>query len=282
MWQPQRLVGAMLALVSAVLLLVSPFLPLFSGSVNAGTLKFTMTIDGWGFDTDAPIRFGAVAVNAFGLIFAAVLLFGAAIVSLAGARRRAATPATRRLATSVTAIAAAFTVGVVAMVLPQLTNWVDTFGPIGLGTADVETTIGTGFWLMSVGTVLALVAAVLTVRPVRDSEPATPPYGFPMPVMPQGQAQQGQAQSPQSAAESAWQSSAEAPQPAQPAAAQSAQPAPEAAQPNQPVPEQEQPVAQPPSEPASSATEANQPGADAQPTEPVQEEQSKPEGQSGK
>ncbi|ALG13873.1 hypothetical protein [Kibdelosporangium phytohabitans] len=214
MWQLQRLVGALLGLVSAILLLVSPFLSLFIGTLNARAAEFTMTIDGWGFDSDAPQQFGAVAVNAYGLIFSAVLLFAAAIISVNGARR-GATPSNRRMAAVFAAVAAAFTLGVAVTVLPQLTNWIDTFRPVGLASARVNTSIGMGFWLMAIGTVLALAAAVIAALPTRDREPVTPAYGIPIPVGHQGQPMQ----SAQFAAE-----------PAQPVYSQ-AQPAPEPAQP---------------------------------------------------
>ncbi|RSM69805.1 hypothetical protein DMH04_45495 [Kibdelosporangium aridum] len=183
MWHPQRLIGAILALVAAILLLVSPFFPLFIGHVNARAADFTMTIDAWGFDTDAPQRVGAVAVNAYGLIFAAVLLFVGTILTFVGARN-SATPSSRRVAATGMGIATAFTLGVAATVVPQLTNWVDTFRPTGLASASVDTSVGTGFWMMAVGAGIALAAAVITALRFRDREPETPPYGIPLPVQP--------------------------------------------------------------------------------------------------
>ncbi|ONI73339.1 hypothetical protein ALI144C_46380 [Actinosynnema sp. ALI-1.44] len=201
MWQPQRLGGALLSLVSAVLLLLAPFLPLFIGSLSARGTEFTMTIDGWGFTTDAPQRIGAIAVNAYGLIFSAVVLFVATAVGVIGARRLA-TPRNRRAAAVLTAVAAAFTLGVTVAVLPQLTNWIDTFRPVGLASATVNTSIGLGFWLLVLGTVLALAAAVIAALPIRDREPVTPAYGFPMPLGHQEQPMQP-AYQPQPAAEPA-------------------------------------------------------------------------------
>ncbi|CAM4128341.1 hypothetical protein KIPE111705_41835 [Kibdelosporangium persicum] len=180
MWQPRRLTGSLLALVAAILLLVSPFFPLFVGDFRARATEFSMIITGWGFDTDAPQRIGAVAVNAYGLIFSAVLLFLATIVTFGGARRTAS-PSSRRIAATVMAVAAAFTLGVAVSVLPQLTNWIDTFRPVGAAaSATVDTAVGLGFWMMAVGTILALAATVLAVLPVRDSEPVTPAYGIPV------------------------------------------------------------------------------------------------------
>ncbi|WP_084426352.1 hypothetical protein [Kibdelosporangium aridum] len=181
MWHLQRLVGAILALAAAILLLVSPFFPLFIGHVTARAADFTMTIDGWGFDTDAPQRVGAVAVNAYGLIFAAVLLFVGTILTFVGARN-AATPSNRRIAATGMGIVTAFTLGVAVTVLPQLTNWVDTFRSTGLANASVDTSVGIGFWMMAAGTLVALAASVIAVLPFRDREPETPPYGIPMPV----------------------------------------------------------------------------------------------------
>ncbi|MCE7005750.1 hypothetical protein LWC34_23400 [Kibdelosporangium philippinense] len=183
MWQPRRLVGALFALVSAILLLVSPFYPLFIGRLISSTANFTMTFDGWGFETDAPARVGAIVVNAYGLIFAAVMLFVATILTFVGARI-AATQGNRRVAATSMAIAAAFTLGVAVTVLPQLTNWMDTFRATGLPGARVDTTVGLGFWMMAAGTFLALAATAIAGLPTRYREPETPPSGIAVPVQP--------------------------------------------------------------------------------------------------
>src|ERR1041384_5317465 len=98
MWVTRRLVGAALALVAAIFWLLSPFFALFVGTLSARSLRFSMTVDGWGFSTDAPQQFGAVPVNAYSMVFAAVLLFAAAIASFAGARKRVTPPNTRATA----------------------------------------------------------------------------------------------------------------------------------------------------------------------------------------
>jgi hypothetical protein len=180
-WHMRRLLGAFVALISAVLFALSLVLPLFVGTLSARNVNLKMEINAWGFETDAPTQVGAVPVNAYPLVIATVVVFAAAIIAFVSARAGAG-PANRRAAWISLGLAAALAVGVTATVTPQVTSWLASFRSTGTVGASVESAVGIGFWLLVGGTVLVVAAAAHAALPMREREIATPPYGFPMPA----------------------------------------------------------------------------------------------------
>jgi hypothetical protein len=192
-WHRRRLIGVAFAFAGAALLLISSFLPLFIGQLTRrGVVQFKMTVTGWGFGVEAgpnpasPVtRTGAVAINAYPLVFAGVLLFIGTVVALLAARN-AATDRGRRAAVVTLAIAAAFTSGTALTVGVQAVSWTDSFQPTGgaAGNSDfaVDANLGVGFWLLLMATLLAIGAALHAALPSRQAEPDldTPRYGIPV------------------------------------------------------------------------------------------------------
>jgi hypothetical protein len=179
-WHMRRLLGAFVALISAVLFALSLILPLFVGTVSARNLSFTMEITAWGFRTDAPTQVGVAPVNAYPLVFATVGVLAAAVVAFVAARMSAG-PANRRAAWICLALAAALSVGVTATITPQLSSWLSSFRSTGAVAANTDTAVGLGFWSLVAATVLVVAAAAHAALPIREPEIATPPYGFPLP-----------------------------------------------------------------------------------------------------
>lgn len=185
-WYRRKLICAMFVLLSAGLVLFGTFPPLFSGEIANGGIHVTMRITAWGFDfvgggSGSITRTGAVAINAYPMVFSAVLLFIGLAFALAAART-AGTPRTRLASAVALSIAAAFTLGTTVTVIVQVVSWSDSFHATGTGSVVVGSGLGAGFWALFVGSLLAIGAAVIAALPVRQPDPPTPPYG--VPVMP--------------------------------------------------------------------------------------------------
>ncbi|MPZ83719.1 MAG: hypothetical protein GEV28_26340 [Actinophytocola sp.] len=198
-----RLAAAGCALLAAVGGMVGSFLDLFTGELKIdGETQLSLSVTSWGFDVEGGDPFGAVPTSGYPLVFAAVLLFGAASMS-ALAASAAATPGTTRGAAVVTVAGTAFLAGVVWAVGMELASFAGSFRPVGITTdgVTVEQSLGPGLWFLLVAVALAIAAAVLALlRPRRRTVPvgyqvspyqadmSTPRHGFPIPVALPGQA----------------------------------------------------------------------------------------------
>jgi hypothetical protein len=202
-WQPAKVTAAVLCFVSLVLVVVSSFLPLYSGELtfdfgesfdDSDAIEITVTP--WSAEysqeelNDAP---GDIPMVGYPLVFGAVFIACAAFACW-----YAATPAAGRTADRaagvVTAVSSAFLVGTVWTTAMLVTNGVDNIlllGTLGNGV-DSEATYLVGYWLLLTAVLLTLAAAVMSLRPNR--EPAwqppppvnpfapTPPYGIALPL----------------------------------------------------------------------------------------------------
>lgn len=184
-WFLFRLLGALAAVVAAVLAFVGTFLALVSGELTfLGNKVITLSVTGWDITgnpaSGTPVStFGAPVRNGYPLAVAGALLVIAAILGVIGAARTAPRGA-GFLAVLSAAVAAAFLAGTLATVAVQGTNLVDTFRSTGAaaGNAGYSTDagLGSGFWLELVAAILAISAVVLAALPVRevDADLATP------------------------------------------------------------------------------------------------------------
>lgn len=198
----RRLLAAGCALLAAVGAMVGSFLDLFTGEIRFdGETRLSMSVTAWGFDVDGGDPFGAVPMSGYPLMFATVLLFGAASTS-ALAAGAAATPGTTRGAAVVTVAGTAFLTGVVWSVGMELASLMSSFQPAGVtsGGITAEKFLGPGLWFLLVAVALAIAAAVLSLLRPRRTVPVvhqlspyqadlpTPRHGFPVPVTLPGQA----------------------------------------------------------------------------------------------
>jgi hypothetical protein len=193
----RRPVGPVLCVAAAVLTLVGSLQALYStGYRYGGELGYAFTITGWGLRNDAPVGFGevgsseAVPPNGAPLAVAALVLLVAAVLGV----RTAPWAGNARIAAAsgpVAVIGAALLVGVVGTVGMQELGWLGAAERAramsdipGAPELSVEASVGVGFWLLVVASVLAVAAALLTSRraPVGAAreEPDTPVLGIPV------------------------------------------------------------------------------------------------------
>lgn len=189
-WVRTRLLGALAAVVAAVLAIVGSFQALVTGELTLqGRSAMTVTITGWELAAHAPAgqttplaTVGGAAQNGIPLTVAACLLVVAALLAVVAAPRVAIAGA-GRVAVVAGATAAAFLTGIVVTVAVQVANLSHTFRPTGTAAANpgyaASAGPGAGFWLELVAAVLAIAAAVLVTLPGRRDR--AEPYEFPPP-----------------------------------------------------------------------------------------------------
>ncbi len=191
-WHGTRIVAALLSFCAVVLVIVSSFLPLYSGMMSFGGEDITVTITPWNADVEGPSVAGEVVRMGYPLVFAAIALTCAAALNW-----YAALPATGlgvgRVSGMTTAIAGAFLIGTVWTTALVVVNGVDNVVLMGtlMPGLETEATYLAGHWLLLVAALLSLCAAVLALIPVRqptwaqvNPDVATPPYGIVLPVVP--------------------------------------------------------------------------------------------------
>jgi hypothetical protein len=175
-WQPPRRLGAILALLASVLLVLSLVFPLFMATIDVqGTVRMTTTITAWGESNNAlsgASMFRSSPAHAFPILFATLLLLVATVIAFV----RAGSAAGRSAALWLT-MAAAFVAGVAITVVPQLTIWFTMFQrPFGTALGmDAGGSIGLGFWSLAAGAVVAVAAAGVAAMPARKPEVAVVP-----------------------------------------------------------------------------------------------------------
>jgi hypothetical protein len=196
---PRTLVAASLAAASAILIVVGTFLPYekFSAALR-NTLILTSETTSW--DRVFGNSRGVPTINVFtgfeghpalyGIPFfvaaAALFLSVAFIIGLRG------TPGIAK--TTVVASAAA-TCAMVVMVISDATAYASSEGD-GLG---VDATTGPALWVFTIGAVVSIAAAGVTLLPERripGADTPTPPMGFPMPTPPEQQPFEAEAPEP--------------------------------------------------------------------------------------
>lgn len=195
----RRLAAAALATLAAAATVVSTFVDLLTADLLVnGESRLKISIFSWGFDVEGGQTLGGVPIMGYPLVFAAVLLFAAASVS-GLAVTASASPGTTRVAALLTAVAAAFLVGVVWSLAMQLASFSETFLRNGPANAAVtpESSVRPGVWFLVVAVALAAAATVTALPPVRRRAPVaypvaypvgpeadmpTPRHGFPVPV----------------------------------------------------------------------------------------------------
>ncbi|WP_459722716.1 hypothetical protein [Actinophytocola sp. KF-1] len=185
-WHATRVAAALLAFCAVVLVIVSSFLPLYSGTLSIGTQDIEVTITPWSADIEGPSEPGDVPRVGYPLVFAAIVLACAAALNWYAATPAAGQGVTR-VAGTTTAIGGAFLIGTVWTTVLMVVNGVDSVLLLGTLTPGLETeaTYLVGHWLLMVGALLSLCAAVLALLPVRqptwaqvNPDVATPPYGI--------------------------------------------------------------------------------------------------------
>jgi hypothetical protein len=183
------LLGALAAVVAAVLAIVGSFQSLVSGELTLqGRTAMMVTITGWDLAGHAPAgqnapvsTVGGAAQNGIPLTVGACLLVVAALLAVVAAPRGALAGA-RLVAVVAGAVAAAFLTGVVATVAVQVSNLAGTFRATGTAAGNASygasAAPAAGFWLELVAALLAIAAAVLVALPGRRGEPggSAPPY----------------------------------------------------------------------------------------------------------
>jgi len=185
---PRTIIAAALALASAILVVVGTFLPYERFSVPLrNTLVLTSETTSWSrvFGNSR----GIPTINVFtgfkghpalyGIPFflaaAALLLSVGFIIGWRG------TPGIAK--TTIVASAAA-TCAMAAMVISDATAYASSEGG-GLG---VDATTGPALWVFTLGAIVAIAAAGLTLLPERripGADTPTPPMGFPLPIPPE-------------------------------------------------------------------------------------------------
>jgi hypothetical protein len=185
-WYRRKVIGALLAFLSAGLVLLATFFPLFSGDVANGSIRLSMSFTPWGMKSDGIAganQVGAIPINAYPMVVAAVLLFVGVAFAVVAART-AATPRSRSATTLMLSIAAAFAAATAFTVGLEAVSWSDSFRPTGTGTRVTDSGLGLGFWALIAGAVLAVAAAVVSALPVRQPDLATPAFGIPVMARP--------------------------------------------------------------------------------------------------
>ncbi|QWF79649.1 hypothetical protein [Amycolatopsis sp. CA-230715] len=170
---PRQLVVAVLAALAAVVAVAGSFLTLFSGGFASsfGGRGFSLSITGWAIELGGSAAsrsaggLGPVAPIGYPLVLAAILLLFAAVLVL---RSRAPEPKSVPVGKILVVAGAAFLTGTAVTVAMQGIGWSGL-----LGAAGVAITPDVGFWLVAVGVVASIAAAVLAFLPERV-EPAGP------------------------------------------------------------------------------------------------------------
>ena len=182
---PLRVVGALFCFAASILALTGSFQTLFSADVTEST---RVVVSGWDIKAESDgrsIPAGGVPDNGAPLVFAATLLLAAALLGLV-ANAVPARVGIGRANILLAAAGAAFLAGTTWTIGMQELTWLDIFRPRSSSfrnNPNLDASIGTGFWLLVVATVLALGSIVLSWLPVRTRpdrvEPETPRFGIP-------------------------------------------------------------------------------------------------------
>ncbi|GAA1946600.1 hypothetical protein [Amycolatopsis minnesotensis] len=187
---PRQLVVAVLAALAAVVAVAGSFLTLFSGGFSSfGGRGFSLSITGWALELGGAAGkqpaggLGPVMPSGYPLVLGAILLLFAAVIVL---RPRGPEPKAVPVGKILVVAGAAFLTGTVITIAMQGIGWSGLFTPAGVKIApDV------GFWLIAVGVVSSVAAAVLAFLPERREpdgpEPevvvhdlSTPRHGIPV------------------------------------------------------------------------------------------------------
>lgn len=182
----------MCALFAALAVVAGMFGTLYRGSITltngGGSREFAA--HSWGSDAEFGLQSPDPKMG-YPLVFAVLMLFGAAVLSRP--------VRTVRAAGVVTAVGTAFLAGVVWSIGLQLSSQVGLMREIEImaGGAVIEWDVGTGLGLLLVAVAFAVAATVLAFLPARRREPedpyqadlTTPRHGFPIPEP--GDAQHG-------------------------------------------------------------------------------------------
>ncbi len=203
-WQPLRLAAATLGFLAGLLSIVGSFLPLITSTLTGGSVTVDLEVTGWGGDAIGVTALAeidtSIPANGYPMVFAGIILIGAAFVCWFAAHPGAAAGA-HRVAGLTTAIGGAFLAGTAWTVSVQIQASLDRLDALSLPSGPdfgitAEGSFGVGFWLMIVGTLMAAVAAVLALLPVSqarwpvgppqpvDPNMTTPPFGIALPTQP--------------------------------------------------------------------------------------------------
>jgi hypothetical protein len=203
-WHPARVTAAVLCFVALVLVVVSTFLPLYSGSLSFGggggdfgdpdSLEVTFTP--WGAEYSSP-EMNATPDNVprlgYPMVFAA-LAMACAVAACWYAASPAASRTAGRAAGVLNAVSSAFLIGTVWTTALIVSAGVDSFlllGSVGNGL-QTDASYLAGYWFLLTATLLSFAAAILSFLPTRQPawQPpppvnpfaATPPYGIALPT----------------------------------------------------------------------------------------------------
>lgn len=202
-WQPAKVTAAVLCFVSLVLVVVSSFLPLYSGVLTfdfgdsfGDSNAIEITVTPWSAEysqqelNDAP---GDIPMVGYPMVFGAVVL-ACAVFACWYAATPVAGGTAGRAAGVITAVSSAFLIGTAWTTAMMVTNGVDNIlllGALGNGI-ESDATYLVGYWLLLTAVLLTLAAAVLSLLPTREPAwmppppvspfAATPPYGIVLPL----------------------------------------------------------------------------------------------------
>jgi hypothetical protein len=185
-WKPVRVAAAVLCFAALVLVIASAFLPLYSGELHidsdfSGVNRIEVTYTPWSVEV-SPRRGGSGTIQVpevgYPLVFAAVILAGAACACWYAATPAAGRAAGRASASLMTA-GVAFLVGTawtIAVVASSGVEYFDSLGAMGLGVETSGAYLA-GYWLLLVAALLGFAAAVLSLLPAREPawQPPPPP-----------------------------------------------------------------------------------------------------------
>lgn len=186
-----RIVAALGAVLSAGLIMLGSFQPLFVGTMPTFDQTATMKVTSWGLEVTEVEPLGGTPVIGYGLAVAAALMLGAALACMVAAMP-ASTPGAPRAACLVAMAAAAFLAGTVGQAVTYAMSLVRNFQPVVDVIADGQfgVGVGTGLWLLVAAVASALVTAVATVWSTRarydqaadpyQSDVETPRHGIPV------------------------------------------------------------------------------------------------------
>jgi hypothetical protein len=170
------------AVAAGVLTLIGSLVPLYSTPIQISDAEWeVLVLDSWRVasertngDSSGTLLL-STAAHGYSLVFAAVLLFAAAAVSVRSAATRSA-PA--RVAV-LTVAGAAFLAGVGVSVGIEVVRFAATWG-LGVEPSPVPAAVGPGLWLLGAAVLLAVAAAVVAWLRVREAEPVPPPISVPV------------------------------------------------------------------------------------------------------
>jgi hypothetical protein len=165
---PRRLTGACFAVVALVLVALSLVFPLLEMTLTSSSPVIELlSLTAWGYRDGGDVpRTGPV--NAFPMMFAALLLVVATLLAFLAAGRSAAL-ARRRAAWISLTIAGAFTTAVAMTIFTHVISWIGLLEGTSYEGAP-QPVIGWGMWTMAGGAVSAVVAAALVVVPAREPQ----------------------------------------------------------------------------------------------------------------